>query len=94
VRFRLVGTKSNRDGVGAVVRVFYNGQMQSRTVRGGSSYLSQSELPVTFGTGKRDKLERATIDWPSGRSEEFKSLQTGKTYQCIEGKGLTEETKA
>jgi hypothetical protein len=94
VRFRLVGTKSNRDGVGAVVRVFYNGQMQSRTVRGGSSYLSQSELPVTFGTGKRDKLERATIDWPSGRSEEFKSLQTGKAYQCIEGKGLTEETKA
>jgi hypothetical protein len=94
VRFRLVGTRSNRDGVGAVVRVFYNGRMQSRTVRGGSSYLSQSELPVTFGTGERDKLERATIDWPSGRNEEFMSLQTGKAYQCIEGKGLTEETKA
>lgn len=92
IRFRLVGTKSNRDAVGAVVKIFYNGQMQSRTVRGGSSYLSQSELPATFGVGKRDKIERATIDWPSGRNEEFKNLDTGKSYQCAEETGLTQET--
>jgi hypothetical protein len=89
IRFRLEGTKSNRDAVGAVVKIFYNGQMQSRTVRGGSSYLSQSELPVTFGVGKRDQIDRATIDWPSGRNEEFKNLGADKTYQCIENKGLT-----
>jgi hypothetical protein len=89
----LRGTKSNRDAVGAVVKIYYSGQMQSRTVRGGSSYLSQSELPVTFGLGKRDKVERATIDWPSGRAEEFKNLSAGKSYQCIESKGLEEETK-
>jgi hypothetical protein len=89
IRFRLEGTKSNRDAVGAVVKIFYNGQMQSRTVRGGSSYLSQSELPVTFGVGKRDQIDRATIDWPSGRNEEFKNLGAGKTYQCIENKELT-----
>jgi enediyne biosynthesis protein E4 len=94
IRFRLQGTKSNRDAVGAVVRIFYGGQTQSRIVHGGSSYLSQSELPVTFGTGRRDKVERATIDWPSGRSDEFKDLVTGKSYQCIEGKGLDEETRA
>jgi hypothetical protein len=94
IRFRLRGTKSNRDAVGAVVKIYYSGQMQSRTVRGGSSYLSQSELPVTFGLGKRDKVERATIDWPSGRAEEFKNLSAGKSYQCIESKGLEEETKA
>jgi enediyne biosynthesis protein E4 len=93
VRFRLVGTKSNRDAVGAVVKVFYDGQKQSRAVRGGSSYLSQSELAVTFGVGKRDKIERVTVDWPSGRGEEFKNIDTGKAYQCVEGKGLTEETK-
>ena len=52
------------------------------------------ELPVTFGVGKRDQIDRATIDWPSGRNEEFKNLGAGTTYQCIEGKGLTEETKA
>ena len=89
IRFRLEGTKSNRDAVGAVVKIFYNGQVQSRTVRGGSSYLSQSELPVTFGVGKRDQIDRATIDWPSGRNEEFKNLGAGTTYQCIETKGLT-----
>jgi hypothetical protein len=93
IRFRLVGTKSNRDAVGAVVKIFYNGQMQSRTVRGGSSYLSQSELPVTFGVGKRDQVERVTMDWPSGRSDEFKNAEAGKGYQCIEGKGLAEENK-
>ena len=90
LRFRLAGTKSNRDAIGAVVRIYYNGQTQSRTVRGGSSYLSQSELPVTFGLGKRDQIERATVEWPSGRTEEFKQLAAGKAYQIIEGKGIKE----
>jgi enediyne biosynthesis protein E4 len=89
IRFRLLGTKSNRDAIGAVVRIYYNGQTQSRTVRGGSSYLSQSELPVTFGIGRHETIERATIEWPSGNTAEFKGLPTAKTYQCIEGKGLT-----
>ncbi len=91
IRFHLVGTKSNRDAIGATVRIFYNGQSQSRMVRGGSSYLSQSELPVTFGLGKRDKIDRATIEWPSGRTEEFKDLVAGRTYQCTETKGITPE---
>jgi len=87
VRFRLVGTKSNRDAIGACVRIFYNGQNQTRLVHGGSSYLSQSELPVTFGLGKRDKIDRVTIDWPSGKNEEFKNLAAGR-YECTESKGL------
>ena len=89
VRFRLVGTKSNRDAIGAVVRIFHQGTSQSRVVRTGSSYLSQSELPVTFGVGRRDSLERVVISWPSGRTEEFKSVATGRTYECVEGKGIT-----
>jgi hypothetical protein len=56
-------------------------------VHGGSSYLSQSELPVTFGLGKRDKIDRVTIDWPSGRNEEFKELAV-RRYECTESKGL------
>jgi hypothetical protein len=90
IRFHLVGTKSNRDAIGATVRIFYNGQSQSRMVRGGSSYLSQSELPVTFGVGKRDKIDRATVEWPSGRTEEFKDLAAGRAYEYTETKGLTE----
>jgi hypothetical protein len=90
IRFHLVGTKSNRDAIGAMARIFYEGQSQSRMVKGGSSYLSQSELPVTFGVGKRPQIERAVIDWPSGRTEEFKDLAAGKAYECVEGKGVKE----
>ena len=57
-------------------------------VRSGSSYLSQSELPVTFGVGKRDRVERVVLTWPNGRTEEFKGVATGKAYDCVEGKGI------
>jgi hypothetical protein len=89
IRFRLVGTKSNRDGIGATVRIVSGGLSQSRMVKSGSSYLSQSELPLTFGLEKRDRVELVVITWPSGRVEEFKNLAAGRCYECIEGKGIT-----
>jgi len=89
IRFHLIGTKSNRDAIGARVRIFQNGLTQSRLVKSGSSYLSQSELPVTFGLGKQDHVERAVIDWPSGQSQEFKNLQPQRSYECTENKGIT-----
>jgi hypothetical protein len=88
IRFRLVGTKSNRDAIGAIVRIYVNGQVQTRMVRSGSSYLSQSELPVTFGVGRQDQIEKVVIDWPNGRSEEHPRLQTAKAYQVVETKGI------
>jgi hypothetical protein len=88
VRFRLVGTTSNRDAIGATVRIFAGGASQSRMVRSGSSYLSQSELPVTFGVGRRDTIDRVVVTWPSGRTEEFKNVACGKAYDIVEGKGL------
>jgi hypothetical protein len=88
IRFHLQGLKSNRDAIGASVRILYDGQMQSRMVRGGSSYLSQSELPLTFGLGSREKIDRLVIDWPSGRTEEHKNLFAGNSYKCLETKGL------
>ena len=87
--FRLVGTKSNRDAIGATVRIFHDGLSQSRMVKGGSSYLSQSELPVLFGLGKRDRVDRAVIEWPSGRTEEYKNLVSGRAYECVEAKGIS-----
>ncbi len=89
IRFRLTGTKSNRDAIGAMVRIEHEGSAQQRLVKGGSSYLSQSELPVTFGLGKGDKIDRVIIDWPSGRSEDYKNLAAGQTYDCVEAKGIT-----
>ena len=88
IRFHLQGMKSNRDAIGASVRIFHDGQMQSRMVRGGSSYLSQSELPLTFGLASRDKIDRLVIDWPSGRTEEFKNIFAGRLYKCMETKGI------
>jgi enediyne biosynthesis protein E4 len=89
VRFHMVGTKSNRDAIGAVVRVYTAGMTQSRMVKGGSSYLSQSELPVTFGVGARDRVDRVVIEWPSGRTEEYKNLAAGRSYLCTEAKGIS-----
>jgi hypothetical protein len=88
VRFRLVGTRSNRDAIGATVRIFHDGTFQTRMVKSGSSYLSQSELPVTFGVGKRDRVDRVVIAWPSGRVDEHKNIVAGRAYDCIEGQGL------
>jgi enediyne biosynthesis protein E4 len=88
VRLRLVGTKSNRDAIGARVRIFHGDTSQSRMLKGGSSYLSQSELPLTFGLGKRDRIYRLVIDWPNGGTEEYKNLIAGRAYECVESKGI------
>jgi hypothetical protein len=85
IRFRLTGTKSNRDAIGATVRIEHGGTSQVRMVKSGSSYLSQSELPVTFGVGRRDRIDRVVIAWPSGATQEFKGVATGKQYEVTEG---------
>ena len=92
IRFRLVGKQSNRDAIGAAVRIYHEGTMQSRLVKSGSSYLSQSELAVTFGVGKRDKIERVVIQWPNGRTEEYKNLAVGKLFECVESEGIKPAT--
>jgi enediyne biosynthesis protein E4 len=83
----LTGTKSNRDAIGAVVRVTTPEATQSRMVKTGSSYLSQSELTLTFGLGPRDTASRLTIEWPSGATQEFSAVHFGG-YECLEGQPL------
>ena len=89
LRCRLAGTKSNRSGIGATVSIAYGpGLKASRLVKSGSSYLSQSELPVTFGTGAHDMVERIVVEWPSGRVEDFKNIRSGQAYVITEGAGI------
>jgi hypothetical protein len=89
LRLRLIGTKSNRSAIGANVKVFYeDGRIASRNVKSGSSYLSQSELPVTFGAGKHTSVQRLVVEWPSGAVQEFKKVQTGARYVLTEGSQL------
>jgi hypothetical protein len=90
LRLHLIGTKSNRDAIGAVVRIYHGSVTQMRMVRGGSSYLSQSEMSLTFGAGKANRIDRMTVEWPSGSSQEFKNISAGKAYEVNENTGLTE----
>jgi len=87
IRLKLSGTKSNRDGIGAVIKLTAGGQSSSRMVKSGGSYLSQSELPVTFGLAQHDKADHIVVYWPSGRTEEFKNVKAGR-YEIVEGRGI------
>ena len=88
VRIRLVGTASNRDAIGARVTATIGTVTATRLVRTGSSYLSQSELPLTFGLGPAGRADKLAIDWPSGRREDIGPLEAGQ-FQITEGKGIT-----
>ena len=69
MRLKLVGTKSNRDAIGAWIKVRCGGHTLSRQVMPTRSYLSQSELPVTIGLGNIDKVDSVEIRWPSGTTQ-------------------------
>ncbi|HEV3468621.1 MAG TPA: CRTAC1 family protein [Pyrinomonadaceae bacterium] len=91
LRLRLVGSRSNRDAVGAKVTVRGGGFKSSNTVRTGSSYASQSELPVTLGLGRPDGTERAfTVDivWPNGERMTLQQVRANQSLVVQEGQGV------
>jgi hypothetical protein len=69
VRIALVGTSSNRNGLGAAVRVSAGGRVLSQWSDGKSGYMSQSALPLYFGLGDATSIDRVEVDWPSGRKQ-------------------------
>ena len=89
LRVKLIGTKSNRDGIGAVVRVTAAGETQAQMMRSGSSYLSASELALTFGLAQHDKAESVEITWPSGQVDHLVNVAVGQTIVATEAKGIT-----
>ena len=89
VRLKLVGTKSNRDGIGAVVHLASGGELQMQMLRSGSSYLSSSELVLTFGLAQRDKADTVEIRWPSGQVDHLSNIAAGQTITVTEGRGQT-----
>jgi hypothetical protein len=91
LRVRVIGTRSNRDGIGAKVTVaLSNGTRLAQMVKGGSSYLSQSQLPLTFGLGKpgANRITSLLIVWPSGKKESFSDIKPDQTLTMQEGKGI------
>ena len=87
IAIRTVGTKSNRDGIGARIRVKTPNRILVDEVRGGSSYISNSDMRVHFGLGKSDKVEWVEIRWPSGLTERFTKLAVDQGHVLKEGSG-------
>ena len=85
---RLAGTKSNRDGIGAVVRVESAVGKQWNTVHSGSSYCSQSDLALTFGLGA-DAAATVSVEWPSGTKQKFQNVKANQRVLIDEARGLT-----
>ena len=93
LRVKLAGTKSNRDGIGAVVKLTYGGETQTQMLRSGSSYLSASELVLTFGLARNDKADAIEIRWPSGQLDRLSNVPLGQTVTVTEEKGITSTRK-
>jgi enediyne biosynthesis protein E4 len=87
VGIRVVGVQSNRDGIGASVRVSAGGKSWVQEVRSGSSYLSSSDLRLHFGIGTATGIDKVEIDWPSGRKESFASPPVDRVVSLTEGTG-------
>src|SRR5260370_32835538 len=85
---KLRGTSSNRERIGTVVRIEYDGEKQWQMLRSGSSYLSQSELVLTFGLGQKTKVASAQIAWPSGKTDQLANVAADQTITVEDGKGI------
>jgi enediyne biosynthesis protein E4 len=85
LRIKTLGTRSNRDGLGAVVHVAAAGRTEWQTVHSGSSYCSESEHTLTFGLGKAAQADTVEITWPSGQKDTLHNLKAGATYTIEEG---------
>ncbi len=88
LRIKLVGTKSNRDGIGAIVRLQTGKDRQWQMLRSGSSYLSQSELVLTFGLGADTKADSLEVQWPSGQVDRLSNIMCSQTATIQEGRGV------
>ena len=93
LNFKLVGTRSNRDAMGARIHVQAGGISQIREIEGGGSYLSQSDLRANFGLGKAAQAEAIEIKWPSGLQQAFHNVAADKFYLIQEGSDRLEIQK-
>ena len=83
---------SNRDGIGAVVRVESAVGKQWNTVRSGSSYCSQSDLALTFGLGSDTTVTAIEVEWPSGQKDRVTNVPANQFLVIEEGKGVVEKS--
>ena len=88
IAFRTLGTRSNRDGMGAKITVTAGKRTLVDEVRSGSSYISQNDLRVHFGLGSTAKVDAVQVRWPSGLVEHFGDLSVDAIHTLKEGSGV------
>ncbi len=86
VAFKLTGTKSNRDAIGAVVRLYSGQTIMTRQVNPAGGYLSQSSKTIHFGLGDRKEIDRVEITWPSGTVQTISAPAINTVHQVTEPK--------
>jgi hypothetical protein len=84
----LIGTKSNRDGIGASLKLTAQGETHVEQAKGGMSYMSASDPRVHFGLGKRATIDLLEITWPSGQVDRLKDVPVDKIIAVKEGAGI------
>ena len=87
IAFKFVGSRSNRDGIGAKIRVQAGERILVDEVRSGSSYISNNDIRVHFGLGRASKPDRVEVRWPSGLTETFANLRANSIIILKEGSG-------
>jgi len=86
---KLIGTRSNRDAIGARLRLTAGGKTQMREVKAGSSYLGQHDLRLHFGLARASTIDRLEIRWPNGQMETVTGVAVNQIVTVTEGKGVT-----
>ena len=87
VSVKLIGRQSNRDAIGALVRVVTADGEQRQEVRGGGSYYSQNDFRLHFGLGKAAAVEKIIVRWPNGLQEQWSGPAVDRLHTLIEGTG-------
>ena len=85
IKFKAIGQESNRSAIGTKIKVHAGNTVRYKMIKAGSSYCSQSELILTFGLGKYEKVELVEIIWPNGSKEELRNLKANQLVVLKEG---------
>jgi hypothetical protein len=92
IEVRVVGSRSNRDGLGARVTVVSGGRLQVREIKSGSGYLGQNDLRAHVGLGDATRVERIDVRWPGGQVERLTGVAANQIVTVTEGRGITSQS--
>jgi len=92
IEIRVVGTRSNRDGLGARLTITAGGRTQVREIKSGSSYLGQNDLRAHVGLGEATRVDRIDVRWPAGQTESIRDVAANQIVTVTEGRGITSQS--